>query len=83
MNLTNWLILAGCLAGHVHGSSGAPSATTSAAVLVDFEVTQPVVVPASSNLCTLTLMEHEFGNSFGMPFVGRSTVRRSRSVLNI
>jgi hypothetical protein len=28
-------------------------------------------------------MEHDFGNSFSMPFVGRSAVQRSRLVLNI
>ena len=45
--------------------------------LVDFQVSQPVLTPSGLSdqhgcISTTTLMEYEFANSYGAPFVGRS-----------
>lgn len=48
------------------------SATNSSSVLVDFEVYKPVEFNPSSQGCdqVVLLMEHSFGYSYGIPFVG-------------
>jgi hypothetical protein len=48
------------------------SATNSSSVLVDFEVYKPVEFDPPSQGCdqVVLLMEHSFGYSYGIPFVG-------------
>ncbi|KAF9869646.1 hypothetical protein CkaCkLH20_12833 [Colletotrichum karsti] len=51
-----------------------PSSLTSAPLLECFQVAQPVLEPsASGKAVTVTLMEHQFANSYGSPFVGEYT----------
>ncbi|KAH6638560.1 peptide N-acetyl-beta-D-glucosaminyl asparaginase amidase A-domain-containing protein [Truncatella angustata] len=52
----------------------APAATTTS-LLDTFQVAEPVLLPSSghADAVTVTLMEHQFANSYGSPFVGNYT----------
>ena len=70
------------LSRHITGSKAHPDyivrprqTTSVASPLVDFQVYEPVLTPAGSTdqygcVYTQLLMEHDFGFSYGMPFVG-------------
>ncbi|KAL8790734.1 MAG: hypothetical protein Q9195_006212 [Heterodermia aff. obscurata] len=70
------------LSQHISGSKAhpdhvarSPQATSAASPLVDFQVYEPVLTPAGSTnqygcVYTQLLMDHVFGFSYGMPFVG-------------
>ena len=50
--------------------------TSAASPLVDFQVSEPILTPAGTSdqygcIATTTLMEYEFANSYGAPFVGK------------
>ncbi|KAI0736722.1 peptide N-acetyl-beta-D-glucosaminyl asparaginase amidase A-domain-containing protein [Fomitopsis betulina] len=44
-----------------------------AAVLVDFQVAQPPPLPSSAQQCTIQILEHTFGNSYGHPEIVQYT----------
>ncbi|EPQ58116.1 hypothetical protein GLOTRDRAFT_136892 [Gloeophyllum trabeum ATCC 11539] len=44
-----------------------------AAVLVDFQVAQPPPLPADANQCTIEILTHTFGNSYGQPAIVQYT----------
>ena len=70
------------LSRHITGSKAQPDyvigprqAASAASPLVDFQVYEPVLTPAGSSdqygcVYTQLLMDHVFGFSYGMPFVG-------------
>ncbi|KDQ60819.1 hypothetical protein JAAARDRAFT_173070 [Jaapia argillacea MUCL 33604] len=43
------------------------------AVLVDFQVAQPPPLSKDSNTCTVLILEHTFGNSYGVPAIVQYT----------
>ena len=47
------------------------ASTNTSGLLEDFQVYKPVSVPSAS--CELVLMEYDFANSYGVPFVGNYT----------
>ncbi|EFX04402.1 asparagine amidase a [Grosmannia clavigera kw1407] len=51
----------------------AATSATSAAVLENFQVAQPVLTPEGATSCSVVLMDHVFGYSYGVPFVGEYT----------
>ncbi|KAK9776185.1 putative Peptide-N4-(N-acetyl-beta-glucosaminyl)asparagine amidase A [Seiridium cardinale] len=55
-------------------STYSPSATTTP-LLECFQVAEPVLLPSdgSEEVYTVTLMDHQFANSYGAPFVGNYT----------
>ena len=60
---------------HPDSAVGPRQANLAASPLVDFQVYEPVLTPAGSTdqygcVYTQLLMEHVFGFSYGMPFVG-------------
>ncbi|OLN85695.1 Peptide-N4-(N-acetyl-beta-glucosaminyl)asparagine amidase A 2 [Colletotrichum chlorophyti] len=59
----------------IDAASSAPSATTRP-LLECFQVAQPVLLPSTSDReksVTVKLMDHQFANSYGAPFVGNYT----------
>lgn len=54
-----------------------PTPTAATTPLLEcFQVAEPVLLPSSSGYeesCTVTLMDHQFANSYGAPFVGNFT----------
>lgn len=38
------------------------------------QIAPTVRVPSSAEKCTVNLMQHTFGDSYGKPFIGKTTI---------
>lgn len=63
-------------ANHLRRQNSGTNTTNTSSVLVDFEVYKPVEFEPASQECNevVLLMEYEFANSYGEPFVGKFSV---------
>ena len=70
-------LLSACVLASLTTETTLLTRQTPASPLVDFQVSQPILTPSGTSdqygcIYTETLMEYEFANSYGAPFVGTS-----------
>ena len=70
------VFLLSCTQASCNSDGGLQKRQSPSSPLVDFQVSQPILTPSGDSdqygcISTITLMEYEFANSYGAPFVGR------------